>query len=242
MPYLSRIWLNPQRTKAQLILRNPQVAHAAVLAGISRQPVSERVLWRLEPDPVTQHRLSLLVLTDSHPSWEHLVEQAGWPHADEPQAITRPYEPLLNQIAHGRQFTFRLKANPTSSTKTPDSPSPTQKERLTQHRPRGVRVPHRTVAHQLAWFTSRIDRWGFTLVDGEAGLPAVRVSGRERLSFNKSSDRAAPVVLQTATFEGALTVTDPDTARQSLLHGVGHGKAYGLGLITLAPTISAAHT
>src|SRR3954469_18997000 len=76
MPYLSRIYLNPLRTGAQRLLRNPQHMHAAVLGGLSRQPVTERVLWRLDTE---QHRASLLVLTQSTPSWEHLVEQAGWP-------------------------------------------------------------------------------------------------------------------------------------------------------------------
>ena len=50
MPYLSRIWLNPLRSQTQRLLRNPQAAHAAILSGLSLQPVSERVLWRWEPD------------------------------------------------------------------------------------------------------------------------------------------------------------------------------------------------
>jgi CRISPR system Cascade subunit CasE len=243
MAYLSRVWLNPQRTTAQRFLQNPHVAHAAILAGISRQPVDQRVLWRLGPDPGTAHRLELLILTQTRPSWEHLVEQAGWPSSDEPEAITRPYEPLLNQIMLGRQFAFRLKANPVSSTKHPDAPSRVQKERIAaQARPRGVRVPQRTAAHQLDWLTARINQWGFTIAAGEAGLPAVRLTARDRLSFRKSGASAGPVVLQTATFDGIVEITDPDAARRSLLHGVGPAKAYGLGLLTLAPTIPTAQT
>src|SRR5512142_2152725 len=162
MPYLSRIWLNPLRTGAQRMLRNPQVLHAAVLGGLSRQPVTERVLWRLELD--SPHRAGLLVLTESVPSWEHLVEQAGWPHADDPQALVRSYEPLISQIVRGREFGFRLRANPVSSTRVPTSPSAAQKEKLAaSDRPRGVRVAHRTVAHQLTWFTDHAARWGFEL-------------------------------------------------------------------------------
>ena len=135
----------------------------------------------------------------------------------------------------GRQFTFRLKANTVSATKTPTAPSAAQKEQLAQPTARGVRVPHRTVAHQLDWFTSRINGWGFNLVAGEGGLPAVRLSGRERLSFQKTAASRAPVVLQTATFDGIVEVIEPDAARRSLLQGAGPGKAYGLGLLTLAP-------
>lgn len=53
MSYLSRIWLNPLRTGTQRMLRNPQVLHAAILGGLSRQPVTERVLWRLDLTPRT---------------------------------------------------------------------------------------------------------------------------------------------------------------------------------------------
>lgn len=239
MPYLSRIWLNPRRTAAQTFLVNPQMAHAAILGCVPVQPVTERVLWRLEPDPHTHHRLELLVLTDSRPSWESLVEQAGWPGAEQPQARVASLQPLLDQIARGRQFGFRVKANPVASTKSPAAPSLAQKERLASlPRPRGVRVPQRTAAHQLAWFTDRIDRWGFAIASGEAGLPAVRLAARDRLSFRKTrggGSGGAPVVLQTATFDGVIEVTDPDQARRSVLGGIGPGKAYGMGLLTLAP-------
>jgi len=239
MPYLSRIWLNPLRSQTQRLLRNPQAAHAAILGGLSRQPVSERVLWRWEPDG--PHRARVLVLTQSRPSWEHLIEQAGWPSADDPQDLVRAYEPLLDQVACGREFAFRLKANPVSATKHPDSPSPNHKERLAaQARPRGVRVAHRTAEHQLGWLAGRVPHWGFSFTTGEDDLPAVRIVARDRLAFSKKGrdgSNGQRVTLQTATFEGIVRVEDPELTRHSLLCGVGAGKAYGLGLITFAPPV-----
>jgi CRISPR system Cascade subunit CasE len=38
-----------------------------------------------------------------------------------------------------------------------------------------------------------------------------------------------------ATYDGILTVTDPALLRRALCHGVGRAKAYGCGLLTLAP-------
>lgn len=245
MPYLSRIYLNPLRTPTQVMLRNPRVLHAAVLGGLARQPVTERVLWRLEaPNP---HQLALLVLTDSTPSWEHLVEQAGWQAADEPQAIVKPYEPLLDQLQRGREFAFRLKANPTSSTKQPTKPSTAQEEHLAGktirregQRPRGVRVAHRTLTAQLDWITRQLTRAGFdlptdTVADND--VPAVRVTDRTKIRFDKpgTEDKKLTVALESATFDGLIRVTDPTAARQALLNGIGTGKAYGFGLLTLAP-------
>jgi CRISPR system Cascade subunit CasE len=241
MTYLSRILLNPLRTKAQSMLRNPRILHAAVLQGLAQQPVTERVLWRLDTDK--PHQAQLLVLTRSRPSWEHLVEQAGWPAADNAEPLIKPYQPLLDQILRGREFAFLLKANPVSATKNIAAPSPGQKEYLaTAPRPRGLRVPHRTVAHQLAWLIDRLpwrvdqpSRWGLRLLSHN-DQPAVRIIGRQRLSFTKNLDSGGHrVVLETATYEGLVRVEDPVAATDALLNGVGPGKAYGLGLITLAP-------
>jgi CRISPR system Cascade subunit CasE len=236
MPYLSRIWLNPLRTGAQRLLRNPQAVHAAVLGGIARQPVTERVLWRLETDGA--HRAALLVLTNSTPSWEHLVEQAGWPHADEPQALVRDYKPLLDQLQRGREFAFRLHANPTTATRHPTKPSATQQQRLAEGpRTRGVRVAHRTAPHQLDWVRKSLPKWGFELPSTADGADDVLLIGRERVSFSKAGqgDRTHRVTLTTATFEGRIRIADPTLASSSLLSGVGTARAYGCGLITLAP-------
>jgi CRISPR system Cascade subunit CasE len=234
MPYLSRVWMNPLRRQAQALLRNPHALHAAVLGGLSRQPVTERVLWRLDTN--REHRAELLVLTESTPSWEHLIEQAGWPGSDEPQQVVRDYQPLLDQVVHGRAYRFRLRANPVTATRRPDKPSGSQQKQLARERPRGVRVPHRTAAHQLSWFTERVERWGFEPLTTADGGPAVRLIARERLDFAKRSDVAAHrVALSTATFDGLMRVTDAAQARGSLLGGVGPSKGYGCGLITLAP-------
>lgn len=232
MPYLSRIYLNPLRTGAQSLLRNPQRMHAAVLGGLSRQPVDERVLWRPERDGA--NRASVLVLTQSTPSWEHLIEQAGWAASDDPQALVRAYEPVLARTERGREFRFRVRVNPVSATRAPTKPSVEQQRHLqSPGRRRGVRVPHRTAAHQLEWLMSRIEKWGFAFRGDEDTAAAVRLTARERLSFAKPGGHR--VVIQTATFEGILRVENPEVARASLLHGVGAGRAYGCGLLTLAP-------
>ncbi|WP_207954461.1 type I-E CRISPR-associated protein Cas6/Cse3/CasE [Saccharopolyspora elongata] len=74
-----------------------------------------------------------------------------------------------------------------------------------------------------------------TQPDRDAG-PAreVRITARNRHSFSKNRGKP-PVVLHTATFEGHLRVTDPQLLTQHLLAGIGPAKAYGCGLLTLAP-------
>jgi CRISPR system Cascade subunit CasE len=242
VPYLSRIFLNPNRHQARRLIGDPQAMHAAVLGGLPSQPVKERVLWRTDVhDP---HRPGLLVLTQSRPSWEHMTEQAGWPSADDPadpQVLVRDYQPLLDRIAPDQEYAFRLTANPVKSTKRPEALTASQKERAVDGAlQRSARLGHRTVASQTAWLISRAQRSGFEVPpaasSGAVGedVPALSVIGRTRWSFNKPGGDAR-VVLQVVTYEGRLRVVDAEALRYAMLCGVGPAKAYGCGLLTLAP-------
>ncbi len=234
MPYLSKIPINPLRRGAQRLLRSPQALHAAVLGGLATQPVAERVLWRDERDGPACH---LLVLTQSQPSWEHLVEQAGWAGSPSGGALTRDLRPLLDLIVKGREFSFRVRANPTQSLKKPEHPTASQ-QRVSEDRARtrGTRVGHRTIEHQLRWFVEQgggpASRWGFTV--NEDGISSVNLLEREHISFSKGQG-SHRVTLDRVTYGGTLTVVEPDRVRQVVLGGLGGAKAYGCGLLTLAP-------
>ncbi|MEV7675910.1 type I-E CRISPR-associated protein Cas6/Cse3/CasE [Streptomyces sp. NPDC088752] len=264
MPYLSKIALNPRRRAAVSLLSSPHRLHAAVLAGLAVQPVTERVLWRLENH--TPNRAEVLVLTESRPSWAHLVDDAGWPGADGGAPLIADYTPLLERITRGREFGFRLTANPVQNVPRPTRPSEEQAARLKEEadngsRQRGFRVAHRTAEQQLKWLLRRSEHHGFTIPDATATPPApglqtgsgqpepsvlsvgsaVTIVSRDTLRFTKH--KAGPrITLSTATFEGRLRVTDPDALRSALLGGIGPAKGYGQGLLTLAPLRSTEKT
>lgn len=270
MTYLSRIRINPLRAESRRLLASPRAMHGAVTGGITGTPGNERILWRLDAD--NPHRPHLFVLTRSKPDWSHIVEMAGWPDADGEHAAVRDYTPLLDQIATGREFAFRLTASPIQNTHTPLHPTPAQAARLAagqQHkRARGLRMGHSTAAAQLDWFLTRTERcWGFTIPDSRTDPPApglspatetaaspsqpsqptrepglfdsnpareVRITARRRYSFAKGG-RGSRVTFHSVTFEGLLRVTDPAVFTERLLGGIGPSKAYGCGLLTLAP-------
>jgi CRISPR system Cascade subunit CasE len=250
MPYLSKIQLNPRRRQALALLGNPHRLHAAILAGLATQPVTERVLWRLEND--NPHRAELLVLTENRPTWIHLVEQAGWPDADGGTPRVADYTPLLDRIVRGREFAFRLTANPVQNLRHPAKPSPEQATLLAKRAAepgtaaRGFRLPHRTARQQLDWLLARTERHGFTIPAvhepapapglGEPGAPApaVTLTARDIVRFTKRNS-GPRVTLSTATYQGRLRITDPVALRHALLYGIGPAKAYGQGLLTLAP-------
>lgn len=233
MTYLSEISLNPLRRGAQELLSSRQRLHAAVEASLPPERSGEgRVLWRLEDRP---HKVALLVQTPDRPTFDHIVEQAGW--RDNVHAAPRiaDLQPVLAQVAKGRRFAFRVVVNPVSVSRSVEAPTSAQQTRLAAGG--AVRVSERTAAFQTKWFLDRTihrEQWGFRVLTDD-GVPQVTLGARETVRFGRAG---STVTLTLATFDGALEVTDTDEFAHSLLHGIGKAKAYGAGLITLAPLAS----
>ena len=65
----------------------------------------------------------------------------------------------------------------------------------------------------------------------------MQVTRRADLSFGKHDDagpgRRRQVTLRQARFDGTLRVVDAAVLRTALVQGIGRGKAYGCGLLTL---------
>jgi CRISPR system Cascade subunit CasE len=153
-------------------------------------------------------------------------------------------DPLLAAVALGRVFSFKMCLNPVQATQHPEGHALLRKlERAREEsdaRVRGVRVAHRTAAQQMTWFLGRTATWGFDIPPLTGWLAAtgdheVAISDRRTVRFTKGGPRGRSVILTTATFVGNLVVTDPDRFASALMNGIGRGKAYGCGLVTLGP-------
>lgn len=212
--FLTRFELNTARRGARALLGSPQAMHAAVLAGFLPGQAG-RVLWRVDQ---SQRAARLYLLSHGRPDLTHMVEQAGWPTTR--SWDTRDYRPLLERVAAGVTFGFRLAANPTRSTRVKADK-------------RSQRVGHVTADQQLTWLLVRAERLGVDL--GSSESPNVRVVERGVRVFSRGGGR---VTLAVAVFEGLLVVRDPDAVRAAMTSGIGPGKAYGCGLLTLAPAES----
>lgn len=209
--HLTRFAINTARRGAQKLLGSPRAMHAAVLCGFSPSANTDagRVLWRVDRDGP---HVWLYIVSPETPDLTHLVEQAGWPTAADPWQ-TRSYRAFLDDLTAGQLWSFRLRANP-----------------VKQARDIGARVAHVTADQQRGWLMDRLPRLGFSIPEAAPSVPAVVVSDRQRRDFRKES---ATVTLATAQFDGVLRVEDAELMRQTLCHGVGRGKAYGCGLMTL---------
>ncbi|MFF3305438.1 type I-E CRISPR-associated protein Cas6/Cse3/CasE [Streptomyces sp. NPDC002908] len=252
--FLTRFRVNTARPGARRLLSSPQVLHAAVMSSFpsllpsdAPPPDGPRVLWRL--DHTARAEVMLYVVSPEPPEMTHLVEQAGWPAAatsSAPGWESRPYGPLLDRLTPGEQWAFRLTANPVHYIRR-KADEPTK------------RTAHITPVHQMGWLLKQQERCGFRVLEKPADqrlLPSgtthtgqphdgdryeLTVHDKRALSFAKSRGsatpgaRKAPVSLVTVTFDGRLEVTDPEKLRRTLRQGIGKAKAYGCGLLTLAP-------
>jgi CRISPR system Cascade subunit CasE len=89
----------------------------------------------------------------------------------------------------------------------------------------------------------KADAAGFKLrrVRSSAGsVPAVDVRPEaNQLGWRYSDDGRKRLQFGAVLFEGELSVSDAARFRQALASGIGSGKAYGFGLLSIAPVSSA---
>ncbi|MET7394293.1 type I-E CRISPR-associated protein Cas6/Cse3/CasE [Dactylosporangium sp. NPDC005572] len=218
--YLTRFTIDTTRRGARKLLASPQAMHAAVRGAF---PVPEdherpgaRTLWRL--DTTTDGTIQLYLVSPGQPDLTHLVEQAGRPTAE--AWTTRPYDGLLASLQPGQRWAFRLTANPTRSGRKTADAKETQ------------RFGHLRVEDQTQWLITRGERCGFAIAPQRDGEPNLKLHRRQTVTFRRA---ATAVTLTTVTYDGLLDITDADAFRQSLTVGIGHAKAYGCGLLTIAP-------
>ena len=200
---LSRLALDITKRATMIALQNPAMFHGAIERAF--EPRSSRTLWRID---VLHRQHYLLLLSEEEPNFTAFIAQFGTGEAAE----TRSYDSLLERIEDGSTWQFRLCANPTYSKTKPNG--------------RGTVCAHSTVEHQCRWLKEQAQKHGFALADDE-----FTVVHSQWYTFSKST--GDKVKLLSVTYEGLLSVTDAESFREALTQGIGRGKAYGMGLMTL---------
>lgn len=221
--FLTLLRLNPASAAVQRDLRDPHELHRTIMRAfppIIDPEVEARAYWgvlhRLEFERRTG-RVLLYVQSRIVPDWSFLPEgylaNDGW----ENPAI-KSVENAYASLRAGRVLRFRLRANPTRKIDTKSGPNGEKRN--------GRRVPLIGVDAQLAWLARKAKDHGFELLEA-----TVAATGASELIHSYSTRRTFQAVL----FEGRLVVRDPDRFREALEHGIGPGKAYGCGLLSIGP-------
>ena len=210
--YLSRLILNPLSRQVQQEIANPYQMHRTILHAFPQdlRANGERVLFRVDALPRTG-QLHLLVQSQGKPDWTWLASRDGRrPYlaaSDRPNPAVKQTD---LQLAAGQVLAFRLLANPTKRPGKSFGPD------------KGKRVGLYTAEEQMAWLQRKADQSGFTVL---TAVPAAAA---------KIADRTKGVELLSVRFDGLLQVQQPDTVLEAVRNGIGSGKAFGFGMLSVA--------
>lgn len=239
MSYFSRI---------QLDTAHPRAREALLQAGTGQAYREHQWLWRffaaeagtardflfrrVEPQgqqPAVVYAVSSRAPQSPHPAW---------------RVDTREYAP---QLAAGQCLRFELRVNPVRSIRSDTGGRSTRhdvvmhaKKRLmaehgadrwlqlqTEQTPSTYGLVHTTVADWLLGTDEKegvAARHGFAVLDDSLQVDAY-------LQHRFPRREAKPISLSTVDLSGVLQVLDAERFRRALLGGVGHGKAFGCGLL-----------
>jgi CRISPR system Cascade subunit CasE len=224
--YLSRLRLEPRHHLVQRALADCHALHQHLMTGLPTAETGQAraqygVLYRIDVDRGSGIP-TLLVQTAVRPDWTR-IGQSGLlrERAAEPKEIAAAYE----TIAPGQRLRFRLRANPTRRVNRSHAGS----DRLA-----GKRVELRDEESQRTWLTEgKADQCGFRVLDLQV-RPGDAL-GAKQGGWRREDEQRRKLTFGTVVFDGVLEVTDAERFRAALRQGIGSGKAYGFGLLSVAP-------
>lgn len=188
-------------------------------------------LFRIEPQPGASP--VIVVQSATEPNWEYAFHNARYLLACRPQV--KPFNPCFDPR---QRLQFRLLANPVRKVSLnsldfagkpfepkwigKDVPVPTAELRksLERRAEPGWSPPKNSEDKQCPP--------GFRLVDPFHIQPGY-------VYVNDKRDGGSGRRLRSARYDGVLEVTDPAGFRNTVIKGIGPGKAFGFGLLSVAP-------
>jgi CRISPR system Cascade subunit CasE len=229
--YLSKLVVNVTSREFRRDYTDIREMHRTVMSAYTQvtdgTPArqSHAVLWRLDG---AQRGFTQYVQSRSQPDWSYLPEG----YLAEPPLV-RELQPLIDAIAPGRRFAFRMVANPT---RTVGRTNATGAEKSsTAKQAQGKKIAIHLPDKQIEWLVRQADRYGFVIPTGANGQPDVAPSPCPTLTGRPHAQNPGTITVAPVRFEGHLIVTDHTAFIDALRNGIGRAKAYGCGLISLAP-------
>jgi CRISPR system Cascade subunit CasE len=221
--FLNRIHLDPCCREARRDLSDPYQLHSTLCRAFSMpdQKCHEGAfLWRIEPENDPAGWPHILVQSRTIPHWEGIGVRGWLGRIDPPIDLKERLK--LDSLKAGQRFRFRLRANPC----------------VTRD---GKRLGLLRLEEQETWIGRKGLQHGFSLPqlvsfelsDSLQERIDVRISHEQMLRGSRHSGNAIRIF--SVLYDGILTVTEPDKFRDALRAGIGHGKAMGLGLLSIAP-------
>ena len=209
--YISRIILNPFNAGARRDAARPYELHKTLMRAIEPASTGERLLYRIEPDSGHAGPTVLVQTRASPPDWSALQENGYLTRAEGP----KEFKPRLHAA---QQLRFHLTANP-----------------VMKHG--RLRIPLIFDAHTdegittyWDWLHRQGERCGFRVISARDSTFRTATNRRKQDHYEKVAIPHFGV-----RFAGLLEVRDADRLVAAVQSGIGPAKAFGFGLLSIAP-------
>lgn len=207
--FISRIPLDLNNRKTVQAITVPEILHASIENCFVGE--RKRNLWRID---TLGEKSYLLVVSPKQTDFTEVAQIYG--ESDQFESLS--YEPLFQKLRTGQQWSFRLRANPTKSLFDPEKPN--QRGKVVAVKP----------SDQKNWLIKCAGNNGFSVQTNDFDV----VESVWKRFYKGKYKNKKEVILYTAVYEGILTITNPLLFSDALSKGIGRGKAYGCGMLTIA--------
>lgn len=248
--FLSQLILNPLSIHVQRDMANVYEMHRTIMHAFPSNHINEEcaresfgILYRIDPIS-TKNYYQLIVQSNISPNWgilpsEYLVstEILGINANPIIREIT-----FIHSITEGDTFRFRLRANPTKKVNTPTIEERESGKYNNKIKKNGSRVSLYYPDDIFNWLAKKSDDAGFKVVavnyDREPPETGKKYENRrpDDAIYPKDilSTKYHTMKFHAITFNGVLSVTNVKLFKESLEKGIGSGKSFGFGLVSLA--------
>jgi CRISPR system Cascade subunit CasE len=245
--FLSRLLLNPRSRQVMSEIAHPYEMHRTLMRAFPKATDDTKskardefgVLFRAEVDE-GRGVARVYVQSRIEPDWSFLDGLTDYLCTDTgmPEHGHKDIMPAYRKIENGQVLRFRLRANPTKRIAKDDDAM------------KGKRVELSREDEQIDWLirkgkaTGEGVPGGFDLLMKKVRdlkremrlVPCVNVCCEGKQTGRKRDEARGHATTHLAVlFEGLLRVTDTNALIETVVRGIGTGKAFGFGLLSVAP-------
>ncbi|NUN10686.1 MAG: type I-E CRISPR-associated protein Cas6/Cse3/CasE [Ignavibacteriaceae bacterium] len=207
--YISKLLLNRKSRRVLEELRSPYEMHRTLAKAFDYQSEKEngRILFRAEPGD--EKYVTLLVQSATDPDWKKLTVSADYfyTRGGDPVRV-KEFNPVFSE---GVVYAFRLRANPT------------KREKATRKRVGILRED------DLAeWLRRKGEACGFRILSFEIRKENLVTAKIKDGEFQHGGE------FTSVLFQGTLKVNSVPLFSAAVINGVGTGKGFGFGLLSVA--------
>lgn len=246
--YLSRLLLDPNCRQVRSELAHPYEMHRTIMHAFDKYSVNGKekkrkkfnVLFRADEDELNGN-IVLYVQSTVEPDWAYLDEKGGYllGNTNQLNPACKNVEESYQTICQGQELTFYLRANPTKRIFKPKRGDQFLK---------GKRVALLHEEEQLAWLTRKGQEreegcpGGFEIItkkimqeNGEVSQIVLVHAAPEGKQIGLKGDEKQDYRMThlAVRFNGLLRITNAEAFRNTIVRGLGSGKAFGFGLLSL---------